>query len=1345
YSGSSRFDSGNLSDDPGFDNSSSCYYTPGLARRMQRPWRSSSQSLGYQSPLSQESTLSDSDWLMHHRKSSLGSLPTQSSNIPHQHSSRRLSRTLSLHSRTDDRRGKDVPSPHPVDYGRRMDYQPSTRRSLSMLESGIPIHSDSGDRVLPPLPSRDRRRDSSRSSMYAIQRSADMSNSHYTQYSKSNDESASVRPHHSSSLPTMSRIKSKKSSDLSKTAEKIIREPKIPESESPITPTSRRVSSHRSLLDNGTAIDRTRIPSLTHLRSSSLARDGNKGTNYEETSSTVKKSSSTCSTSDRSILSKFLRQGSEEKDMSKGTEPADDNKDDTKKKRRISRFLRPDFYDTPREESEYAKKKDAKKAAETESKLKSKNSNKKLDSPPRVSVKNDSEIKAPSISEVPSQTKETESKLKSKTNGKKLANPPLVSVKNGTETKAPNISEVSSQSKETESKLKSKTSFKKLDSPPSVPVKVNSESQTSISEASPQTKEATNKLKSKTNIKKLDNPPSVPEKNGLEQEAKTVSDVSLQAKEAETITKSKTIDEKFDNSVSVPEKKVSESQTTIISENIAQNKESSFVPVAVDKNAVSEQAKKEVKVAKKQNGKQVKAMDESKQNSNVKNGDKKSEANSPVFEKQPSNKNRFLLSLERKLEKFRSSGDDIPSTVNNGKSRVDKAIRSLREQSLSNQGSNITESNLLKRAVSVDDLDSTPKESCGSKIGSKVTSVLGLFKKMEDVPAKTSQSPPKTSVLSRLRRTQSVYAGSQSDSVLVGNANDSNNSTPVPPLRLKKTNSNSSVKNNSINITKKDTTITPKTMTTNKENLCSKDSSRSSEKLSGFSNSETALSNLGQGVTTLLRKGSVKLKAKNKQEGDNINHSEPSLATNHVSGIGINELVIAGSTLKPERPASFCAPLQDSVSAVTPREKEGLLTFNHPRPNSTVISSAPYIEGSNERPVNSTESPVLVPESRISSKLCETVRDENVGINKQLANEKEMISMNADVNTITNGDIPLSNDSNQLPNDDYTLNDDEVKFANVKRVDSCGDECSVVSPADELESLDSWSICSDFDGREFPTSPIPPLGDEVEESVVDRIRRKSFYSRFNDIKKKRKSSLSSLSSPYRDPNSLSSLLYQQSVPRKKEHHHHHHHHSSHREKPSRSQSFYDYDSRFTTFNRKSPLPLRSQTSYQGDLSSNSLGTENDNHDMNGYVESTRELRDENLRGEVPSNVHCLGGSMETLRMPRHFNSKINLGTPSYHVPTYSGPVRRASDSHLSRSMESSVGSIIPRSQLPISTSRYSSTLISPSDSMMRMGDTLPMHGKYTRYKSPNPLDSPPMFHIGSLTPDEEYERPITPH
>ncbi|KAG5306511.1 NUAK1 kinase, partial [Acromyrmex insinuator] len=112
-----------------------------------------------------------------------------------------------------------------------------------------------------------------------------------------------------------------------------------------------------SAANSGTSKRRSCIPSL-RLRSGSLTRE-----------SSVKSFAGPADVSagginqERSILSKLFRGSGSGTD--KETE-SKDNKSEKSKQHRISRFLRPDFFDTPREESQYVKEKEAQKAAENE-------------------------------------------------------------------------------------------------------------------------------------------------------------------------------------------------------------------------------------------------------------------------------------------------------------------------------------------------------------------------------------------------------------------------------------------------------------------------------------------------------------------------------------------------------------------------------------------------------------------------------------------------------------------------------------------------------------------------------------------------------------------------------------------------------------------------------------------------------------------------------------------------------------------------------------------------------------------------------------------------------------------
>jgi hypothetical protein len=1006
---------------------------------------------------------------------------------------------------------------------------------------------------------------------------------------------------------------------------------------------------------------RSQIPSLLRFRSSSVSCEVEKQKkkdypNNEEGTNSIRKPQSSClshSTPDRSILSKFFKHGSEEKDVLHEVDSAGEGKDSAKRKRRISRFLRPDFFDTPREESIYAKEKDAKKAAEAENKSKLRKNIKKL-----VMEKNASQFRVHDTTEIGSSSVLSEERLET-------------------------------------------------------------------------------------------------------------------------------------NSVSLSSDNIN------IDKDIANLKN----------NSKNEQ---EQNGEEKKTGEQIKSANEMKEKSNNMNDAKRVEKSCSAFEKQPNNSNnksRFLHSLEKKLEKFRSSGDYIPSASNSGKSRVDKAIHSLREQSLAPRGGDIitSESHLLKRAVSVSDcctVESSSKshvpfmkENASSKLGNKVTSVLGLFRKLEDTPVRTCQSSPsRPSVLSHLRRTQSVYAGSQSDSVLLEPSADASGSSefkPVPCACLKKTTSNSSVvKKKPIEkggtIQKWDLEASKKTEAQSQNPNLKTLETKTVKYITGVTTenmlaSETSLhisdtahdisiptKQQESSVPKLLKRGSIKSKTKNITEAGG--KAQPKHNKGTESDAESASLLEHGECSKNEvnvRPQtqskSVCPDSLTGLKGIIPDNVKKVPEVNGTPMMKKLDTDANMHESPSlvTQEVASVVKPVCIPcETGESSDNLFTDKNDFVG-----REHVGQVSCNSCVDTgkadelkfctISGNSPTMGNAVDNSPVDDYSLNDDEIKFANVKHLDSYSypaDDSSVLSPADELESFDSWSVCSDFESHEFPTSPLPPPGNDVEESVSDRIRRKSFYSRFNDIKKRnRKSSLSSigsLSSSYQDTNSLSFLHHPRNFLRKKNHPADYVSSSSHSLyhtlKPRRSQSVYaqsDYDDRPYS---RSPFPSRSQHSFLAEGNANLSSTENVTHDMNGYVNDLSSTDKNDLWGDkskpslsvdenmqtlstVGKNMQFLGGSVEALRMPRHFNHNVNSNTSLYH-PLYSGTMRRGSDCRLSKSTESSIGASIPKSCLPTIWDRHlpprfasnssSVTVTSHPNSAVRLGsvagETLPLHGKYNR-------------------------------
>ena len=1350
-----------------------------MARRMQHHWHSSCQDVGSQSTMNLQTPTSDN--LIPTRKLSLGSLTSQGSNIP-QHTSRRLS-ALSLQNTADERSNSCMSRNH--DYhsrnsnilnskfgvqGRkdshdnfmlslyrqdylsdtdestrnqtRKDYFATGRRSLSLLDSkdrdffGMSTHRDSSasdcdvygrhrkplsmDRVLPPLPcsagSHGRRREAGRSSSSARQRSTNVGggpyeddlngSGHNSNRSTIPEETAYDRPHHSSSLPSVTRTKEKKC--FSTCAGKMNTELKTSSNSkvdslcnASVNPKS--ISSYLALpsqlnisklgsMNNSSSVlgsmpdvrskyqdrslrksnsnatssseykGRSQIPSLIHFRSPSVSCEveKQKKVNVEEGTDPASKPRSTmsCSTPDRSVLSKFFRQSCGEKDRGQQVQPADEEKDAAKKKRRISRFLRPDFFDTPREESIYAKEKDANKA-------------------------------------------ENETKWKLRNNIQRLP-----AEKNGSLSQGQAVIKTGSSSSHNEERLETNLITACSDS-------INTD---------------------KGNI----NP------------------------------------------------KNSESETKQMEE---------------------------------KSGEQIKSVNEKEEKSKCMIDAKKTEKSCLKFEKLSNNVNRksqFLHSIEKKLEKFRSSGDYIPSPSTSGKSRVDKAIRSLREQSLAPRSGDIvtSESHLLKRAVSVSEcctIESTSKnylpstnENACSKLKNKVTSVLGLFRNMEVTPVKTCQSSSiQPSLLSRLRRTQSVYAGSHSDSVLLEPDADVSGSPEFktfPPLCLKKISSNSSVvKKKPIG---RDVKIKKGNLETNKSTdpdlqdpglntLEHKTTDHSTEVTAeNMLDSETVPCNSNtthdicvlegsiatkqqeSSVPKLLKKGSIKSNTKNTNEGSNQAHSNNDVSPNSDTKImsvlergkcseeQVNMRSVRQGNNKPDRPNSLTG-LKGTVAY------KGMKV---PKAADTPVVKLELPTNTNDdvslvtQEVASDARAMCIP-SKVEKSINHLGKNKNNSVRRESSGHMSCKictdACNAnDLQSCTISGVSPTTDAafaNSLA-DEYSLKEDEIKFANVKHLSLClfpAADSSVLSPPHELESSDSRSVCSDFENHEFPHSPVSPAGDDVEESVGDRIRRKSFYSRFNDIKRKhRKSSLSSIGSfplSYQDPNSVSLSHHPRNFLRKKGHSVDYEPNTSHSVhlplKSHRSQSLHaqnDYNDRLSSYARRSPVPYTSQHSSYTEGCINSLHAENMPSEINEYVDDfsltdKNDLWDGSQRATVPvdeavqtalyagESVPVLGGSTETLQIPRHFKHNANQDTLPYQ-PSYSDTMIRDSDSHLSRSTESSAGTAIPKSHLPTIRDRHSSLApgfaskscfaVTSPDSAVQLGsvagESLSLHGKCNR-------------------------------
>ncbi|KAL1509473.1 hypothetical protein ABEB36_004199 [Hypothenemus hampei] len=145
----------------------------------------------------------------------------------------------------------------------------------------------------------------------------------------------------------------------------------------------------------------------------------------------------------------------------------------------------------------------------------------------------------------------------------------------------------------------------------------------------------------------------------------------------------------------------------------------------------------------------------------------KNETNKNINEEEKAHKNKLLQTIEKKLEKFRGNGKEPEGTktINDKKSVVDSAIKRLREQSLPRNLEPCTESGLLKRAVSVEDLSKPLQASRKS-----VTKILGLFKKYEEQDkTKKDKAVKKSKSKSKENEVQSGSLETQQQQQVQGN------------------------------------------------------------------------------------------------------------------------------------------------------------------------------------------------------------------------------------------------------------------------------------------------------------------------------------------------------------------------------------------------------------------------------------------------------------------------------------------------------------------------------------------------------------------------------------------------
>lgn len=372
--------------------------------------------------------------------------------------------------------------------------------------------------------------------------------------------------------------------------------------------------------------------------------------------------------------------------------------------------------------------------------------------------------------------------------------------------------------------------------------------------------------------------------------------------------------------------------------------------------------------------------------------------------------------------------NDAPKTIKlEKKSKIDTVIRNLREISVP-KSPQMTESRLLKRAVSVEDMSGINTTKYG------VNKVLGLFKKYES----------QTQNANRIKSTKST---SNVENTMNHRILERPKTTIGPPITTRKLNQYRGAKSDTI------LTATEQAATATKGTAIQTTSGQT--KIPKFNCAECTI-DVSTNVTLPMPPSSGGGDSVTKRHSNFINES------------------LTGADRKEE----------------LKNKRKGLLLDL-----SKVDADRTSSNNNNGFIVNGNVAATL-------------------STNKQNNN----INNNNNYYSNNHSGHDLNRNKPILAEEQY---DNLINYSSDLRspYDETASTSTLFSPTDEPELyFDNWSVCSDdhtrphtspstsrYSSNHYVTSPPPPPNDN--ESIVDRIRRKSFYTRFNEKKPKRVSTI----------------------------------------------------------------------------------------------------------------------------------------------------------------------------------------------------------------------------------------------
>ncbi|KAL9893581.1 uncharacterized protein ACN2A1_008630 isoform 2-T3 [Glossina fuscipes fuscipes] len=413
--------------------------------------------------------------------------------------------------------------------------------------------------------------------------------------------------------------------------------------------------------------------------------------------------------------------------------------------------------------------------------------------------------------------------------------------------------------------------------------------------------------------------------------------------------------------------------------------------------------------------------------------------------------------------------DTIKPAKNDKRSRIDAMIRSLRERSIPRSHSGLTESNYIKRAISVEEMPGT----CNKK---SVNKVLGLFKRFER----------DTSTEGRVRNVRSTSNIERQIRACSPSPIYENLKTP------RKQNDYQSGKINNVSVV-----TNKRTEETRRLQNCRCEGETPSSILA----QNTICPDCVQNIATSAHSQHLSNKS--------------SVVANLTSYV--EEKILQGNKDKRKNLMLDLSKLEKPEHNLAKASYSTSQTGHYPHNVNGIYSNLPPYPGTSQSSSNNSS----------SLQSMETNSNNNNNNNNSSNNNASITNNNNSSSQISGYRASAVHEINRNNNFISPSFENIANYSSDSR--SCQDDCvsnsTFLSPTEEPELyFDNWSVCSEDNYMLQGATPSPTVSrlsrtsqlssptrcgeiSDPNESMIDRIKRRSFYSRFNEKKPKRASSI----------------------------------------------------------------------------------------------------------------------------------------------------------------------------------------------------------------------------------------------